>query len=49
MTTPGFFYFIKLKPDAMTINRIVIITGKVQGVFYRGSVREECERLGVNG
>ena len=33
----------------MTINRIVNITGKVQGVFYRGSVREESERLGVNG
>ncbi len=33
----------------MIINRIISITGKVQGVFYRGSTREESERLGVYG
>ncbi|HRO46820.1 acylphosphatase [Agriterribacter sp.] len=33
----------------MTINRMITITGKVQGVFYRGSAREQSERLGVNG
>lgn len=33
----------------MIINRIVSIRGKVQGVFYRGSTREQSERLGVNG
>lgn len=33
----------------MIINRVITITGKVQGVFYRGSAREQSERLGVNG
>lgn len=33
----------------MTINRIIIIKGKVQGVFYRGSTREQAEHLGING
>lgn len=33
----------------MIINRIVIITGKVQGVFFRGSTREMAERSGVKG
>ena len=33
----------------MIINRIVIITGKVQGVFFRGSTREMAEQSGVKG
>ncbi|HRN56628.1 MAG TPA: acylphosphatase [Agriterribacter sp.] len=33
----------------MIINRMINITGKVQGVFYRGSAREQAERLGVKG
>ncbi|HTN09316.1 acylphosphatase [Agriterribacter sp.] len=33
----------------MIINRMISITGKVQGVFYRGSAREQCERLGIHG
>ena len=33
----------------MIINKIVIITGKVQGVFFRGSTREMAERSGVKG
>jgi acylphosphatase len=27
----------------------LLIKGKVQGVFYRASAREEAERLGING
>ncbi|MCO5239211.1 MAG: acylphosphatase [Chitinophagaceae bacterium] len=33
----------------MIINRIITIKGKVQGVFYRGSTREQAERLGIHG
>lgn len=33
----------------MVINRVVIITGKVQGVFFRGSTREMAEQSGVKG
>jgi acylphosphatase len=27
----------------------IIISGKVQGVYFRGFVRDEARRLGVNG
>lgn len=27
----------------------LVITGRVQGVFYRGSAQEEAERLGLTG
>lgn len=27
----------------------VIVTGRVQGVFYRASARDEAERLGLTG
>jgi acylphosphatase len=27
----------------------ITVTGRVQGVFYRASAREEAERLGLNG
>jgi acylphosphatase len=27
----------------------VTVTGRVQGVFYRASARDEAERLGLNG
>ncbi|MCO5237666.1 MAG: acylphosphatase [Chitinophagaceae bacterium] len=33
----------------MKINRIITVTGKVQGVFYRGSAREQAALLGVWG
>lgn len=33
----------------MTITRHLTITGKVQGVWYRDSMRIEAERLGVAG
>lgn len=33
----------------MIINRIAIIKGKVQGVFFRGSTQEQAAALGVNG
>lgn len=45
----GFFYYSMSMPRAMTVSKIITITGKVQGVFYRGSTREQAERLGVNG
>ena len=32
-----------------TIRRRVTAHGKVQGVFFRDSTREEAERLGVTG
>ena len=33
----------------MTITRHLVITGRVQGIYYRESMRIEAERLGVNG
>lgn len=27
----------------------VMVTGRVQGVFYRASTKNEAERLGING
>ena len=31
------------------VRRRVIVRGRVQGVFYRASTREEAERLGLAG
>ncbi|HEU4659008.1 MAG TPA: acylphosphatase [Capillimicrobium sp.] len=31
------------------MRRRVIVSGRVQGVFFRDSAREEAERLGVHG
>lgn len=34
----------------MSVSAIIIeVSGKVQGVFFRASTKEECDRLGVNG
>ncbi|MBX2925788.1 MAG: acylphosphatase [Chitinophagaceae bacterium] len=33
----------------MLVHKHVVITGKVQGVFFRGSTREQAEKLGVFG
>ncbi|HYN35484.1 MAG TPA: acylphosphatase [Actinomycetota bacterium] len=33
----------------MTIAKRVIVTGRVQGVFFRDSCRQEASRLGVAG
>lgn len=33
----------------MIVHKCVVITGKVQGVFFRGSTREQAEKLGVYG
>ena len=33
----------------MKITRHLVISGRVQGVFYRESMRREAERLGVTG
>ena len=33
----------------MIVHKQIIIKGKVQGVFFRGSTKEEAIRLGVNG
>ncbi len=33
----------------MVVLKQLIITGKVQGVFYRASAVNEAQRLGVNG
>ena len=32
-----------------TVRRRVVAHGKVQGVFFRDSTREEAERRGING
>lgn len=33
----------------MTVAKRVIVTGRVQGVFFRDSCRQEASRLGVAG
>lgn len=33
----------------MKVCRLCIVSGKVQGVFYRASTRSEARRLGVTG
>jgi len=33
----------------MIINKTIIVKGKVQGVFFRASTKEQAELLGVNG
>ena len=37
------------KENIMIVNKRAIITGKVQGVFYRASAKEKAVALGVNG
>lgn len=32
-----------------TVTKYLRVTGRVQGVFYRESMRQEAERLGVTG
>ncbi len=36
-------------PDRAVVRRRVGVTGRVQGVTYRGSTRAEADRLGVVG
>ncbi|MBX3239340.1 MAG: acylphosphatase [Chitinophagaceae bacterium] len=31
------------------VHKKIQVTGKVQGVFFRGSTREQAEKLGVRG
>ena len=33
----------------MTVRRRVVVRGRVQGVWFRGSMQEEAQRLGVSG
>jgi acylphosphatase len=33
----------------MTVRRRILVSGQVQGVFYRDTCRREAERLGVGG
>jgi acylphosphatase len=33
----------------MTVRRRILVSGRVQGVFYRDTCRREAERLGVGG
>ena len=36
-------------PGRGTVRRHVVVSGRVQGVFYRDTCRREAERLGVTG
>ena len=33
----------------MTVRRRLLVSGRVQGVFYRDTCRREAERIGVGG
>jgi acylphosphatase len=33
----------------MTIRRRILVSGRVQGVFYRDACRQEADRIGVRG
>jgi acylphosphatase len=33
----------------MTVRRRILVSGRVQGVFYRDTCRREAERIGVGG
>ena len=33
----------------MTVRRRILVSGRVQGVFYRDSCRREADRIGVGG
>ncbi len=33
----------------MTVRRRILVSGRVQGVFFRDSARQEAERLGISG
>lgn len=33
----------------MTVRRRAVVSGRVQGVWYRDTARQEAERLGVSG
>ncbi len=37
------------KENIMIVSKRAVITGKVQGVFYRASAKEKAIALGVNG
>ncbi len=42
-------YLVLGNSSAMRVTRHLVITGRVQGVWYRESMRQEAERLGVSG
>lgn len=46
---PGKELFLCSKENIMIVSKRAVITGKVQGVFYRASARERAVELGVNG
>ena len=33
----------------MTVRKRALVSGRVQGVFFRDSARQEAERLGISG
>jgi acylphosphatase len=33
----------------MTVRKRIVVTGRVQGVFFRDSARQEASRLGISG
>ena len=33
----------------MTVRKRILVSGRVQGVFFRDSARQEAQRLGISG
>jgi acylphosphatase len=33
----------------MTVRKRIVVSGRVQGVFFRDSARQEAQRLGISG